>query len=276
MVELRRTVRFCINPTDGAGGRGGTPETGLNGFAGTPPMQGLGRYYELDIACAGEPDAASGYLISIKDVDKAARASAIPLIARACSERPRIEPSAMMSELVRALAAALPVELRALRWRLTPTYSVEMNAADKQTVVLRQRFDFAAAHRLHVPGMSEEENRRIFGRCNNPSGHGHNYMIEPAVACRVGASGDRAAGFTLADLERVTHETLIDPFDHKHLNLDTAPFGPGAGLNPSVENIARVFYDLLSEAIGRHPGGGASLRSITVWETDRTSCTFPG
>jgi 6-pyruvoyl-tetrahydropterin synthase len=284
-------------------------------------MHGLGRYYELEFVCRGEADSRTGYLINIKDVDRAARSAVIPLIERAVKETPWIEPASLMGELFeaarqafgsvphdtnvpllapsRGAETAVPgpsgtqtrstdvnpkmdrhqwhgpetsINLVSLRWNLTPTYSVEMEASSLSRVVMRQRFDFAAAHRLHVPGLTDEQNRATFGRCNNPSGHGHNYRIEPAVAFD---AANTTNPFTLADLERLTHLAIIEPFDHTHLNKDTAPFAESGGLNPSVENIARVFHGLLAAAI-RRERPDAELVSMTVWETDRTSCTFPG
>ncbi|MEO0483847.1 MAG: 6-carboxytetrahydropterin synthase, partial [Planctomycetota bacterium] len=147
----------------------------------------------------------------------------------------------------------------------------QQHSGESHTALLRERFDFAAAHRLHVPTLSDDENRAIFGKCNNPSGHGHNYQIEPCVELDTAALADVPFGF--AELERATHEQVITPFDHKHLNTDTPEFGE-AGVNPSVENMARVFFDRLAPAV-RRASAAATLRSITVWETDRTSCTYP-
>lgn len=143
------------------------------------------------------------------------------------------------------------------------------------TVLMRQQFDFAAAHRLHCPHLSAEANRELFGKCNNPRGHGHNYRVEPCVELNL-AGNDRPA-FTLQDLERVTATTIIDRFDHTHLNEDTAEFNvEQGGLNPSVENIAKVCYGLLKPVLENEFGkNGVVLRSITVWETDKTSCTYP-
>lgn len=272
MVELRRTVRFAINPEGGSAPV--DPANDVNGFAGIPAMRGLGRHYELDLTCRGEPDPATGYLINIKDLDSAVRERVVPLIERACGQTPWVEPAGLLPGLVAAVAEHLAgsrAQLQSIRWRLSPTYNLEMGAQSTDMAVIRQRFDFAAAHRLHVPTLSDEENRSIFGKCNNPAGHGHNYRIEPAVG--VGLSGERP--FSLIDLERVTDRVLIQRFDHKHLNEDTGDFGPGSGVNPSVENMARVFFELLAPAIDRESRGTASLRSITVWETEKTSATFP-
>lgn len=232
-------------------------------------MRGLGRYYEFEAVCTGVPDPRTGYLVNIKDVDRAVRTSAVPMVERACAEEPDAEPATLMTGLFGSCAAALRVPLKALKWNLTPTYSVEMHAASPSRVVMRQRFDLAAAHRLHVPDLGDAENRAVFGRCNNPSGHGHNYRVEPAVS--FDPAGPRP--FTVADLERATAEAVIEPFDHTHLNKDTAPFAEVGGLNPSVENIAKVFYERLDAALrARRPD--VSLVSMTVWETDRTSCSY--
>lgn len=263
MVRLRRSVRFCINP------RGIAPGHGRNGTGGVPAMAGIGAYYEIEVECVGEPDAETGYLVNIKRIDEAVRAGAVPRIERAIREDPTREPATLLPDLIEDLRTELP-GVRLVRWRLTPTYSAEMETDDMNSAVIRQLFEIAAAHRLHVDTLSEEENRRVFGKCNNPNGHGHNYRFEPAVEVDVDGAG---AAWTLADLEAVTDEVLVHRFDHKHLNLDTPEFGDR--VNPSVENIARVFFDLLAPRIRERSGGRARLRAMTVWETEKTSCTYP-
>lgn len=277
MVDLTRTVRFCVNdsPPHTAPAAGG--DLFHNTFAGAPSMRGLGRYYELDVRCRGEVDPTTGYFINIKEIDRATRATAIPIIEKACRAQPEAEPAEVLLRVLPELGRALQGRVRSVRWRLTPYYSVEMPApplsptAAPAVALIRQQFDFAAAHRLHAPGLSDDDNRAVFGKCNNPKGHGHNYRLEPCVETPVGAT----QAFRLTDLERIVAETILARFDHTHLNEDTPQFDqrlPG-GLNPSVENIARVFFDLLGPEIARHH---ARLRSVTVWETDKTSCTYPG
>lgn len=256
-VALRRSVRFAVNP-DGS-------TAGGNGYAGVPAPVGLARFYQLDVCCVGTPDPKTSYLVDIKTVDDAVRAHAVPAITRLCVERPTTDPAAVLPEIARELASALPVRLTALRWTLTPYAAVEVRMTPEPTVLLAQRFDFAAAHRLHNPELSDEENRRLFGKCNNPTGHGHNYRVEPVVAVVPGCS------LMPTTLEAAVDRAILKPFDHKHLNLDTAEFGPD-GLNPSVEHIARVCFDRLDAELREHHPD-ASLRSLTVWETDRTCAT---
>lgn len=276
MLELKRTVRFSINPAQTRPGpmSNQTP----NGFAGTPAMAGLARHYEIEASCRGALDPATGYLIDIKSIDHAVRDGAIPIIFDACSHAPATPPERVLPLLVRAIAARLPIPLGTLTWRLSPYYAVEMRApsagpnTEPATASIRQRFDFAASHRLHVPSLSAEENRRRFGKCNNPSGHGHNYRLEPCVD--VPTDPGDGPWMSLEQLEQVTIETVIQRFDHKNLNVDTREFADSGGLNPTVENIARVCFELLGPAITT-ACPTARLRSVTVWETDRTSCTYP-
>lgn len=272
MVELARTVRFCINPEPS--GRG----SGDNTFAAHPSMRGLGRFYEIRVTCRGRIDPQTGYFVNIKTIDQAVRSSAVPLIEAACRERPGDDPSIFLPPLLDAVNRALGGSVVRLCWNLTPYYSVEMAAKDTSTALLRQQFEFAASHRLHTPGLSDAENRALYGKCNHPSGHGHNYRVEPCVAVRIPGAGERP-GFSLADLERLTNRTIIERYDHRHLNVDTPEFScePGSGgVNPSVENIARICFERLAPVIAEAaPNGSARLRSITVWETDKTSCTFP-
>ena len=264
MFELKRIVRFAV---------GGTPAqapTLPNGYAGSPPMAGLGAQYELEISCRGMLGQHTGYLSDIKTIDRAARSTAIPLIAGAFAGSPGVEAGELLPAIVAALAHELNGLFSHVSWNLTPYYRVEMSASDTSTVLLRQRFDFAAAHRLHNPILSDQENRDLFGKCNLPSGHGHNYQIEPCVAAALDADGHQR--FLLRQLEEITGRVIIERFDHKHLNLDAPEFAQPGGVNPTVENIARVCFDLLAPHISR---GGATLRNVTVWETDRTSCTYP-
>lgn len=270
MLELSRTVRFCVNaPAPGGSSR---DDDGFNTFAAFPSMRGLGRHYELDIACRGEVDPSTGYFVNIKQIDTAARGTIVQAITAACLERPWTDPARLLADAMPALDTRLDGKLRRVTWRLSPYYSVEVQMPDRNVAIIREQFEFAASHRLHCPGLSDEQNREMFGKCNLPSGHGHNYRVEPAVEVPVGSESKGA--FSLQDLERITHDTIVARFDHKHLNVDTAEFAPASGLNPSVENIAKVCYDLLRAAVEKE-SPDVRLRCVKVWETEKTSCTYP-
>lgn len=262
---LSRTVRFAINPD--------ASTAGPNGYAGRPAMRGLGRHYELTCTLRGVPDPATGYILPIQDIDTAIRTAVLPAIGHACRTAPATEPAALLTDLWDRADAALPGLLAALSWSLTPTYRVEMSMNDRtsQRVLIRQKFDFAAAHRLHAPALSDEDNLAMFGKCNNPNGHGHNYQIEPTISL----PADQADRFDLARFEQLVEQAVIGPFDHKHLNIDTPDFDQSrGGVMPSVERIAMVCHQRLTQPT-RALLPGAELVRVTVWETDRTSCTYP-
>lgn len=257
MYELSRRVRFNLGPARLRGGGGAVDEASV------------GAYYELEIACRGEPDRATGYLMNISVIDEAVRAHAIDLVADALagwvhgSDR---APGDVLASVVRALQPALGGSVSSARWWLSPYHSIRCEASRMDRVLLSRQFEFSAAHRLHCPEFSPEANRSVFGRCNNPSGHGHNYKLEATVSVEL-APPDRAFGF--AELQQLVGEHVIGRFDHKHLNVDTPEF---AELNPSVENIARVCHEVLAGPVA---AAGARLEYVTVWETDKTSCTYP-
>lgn len=132
-------------------------------------------------------------------------------------------------------------------------------------VRLSQKFEFAATHRLHNPALDEQANRAIFGKCNNPHGHGHNYEVQVTVA---GTPDDNGVIVPVPELERLVDQIVIERFDHRNLNVELAEF---ADLIPSVENIARVIYRLLKPKL---TWPHAKLVSVTVWETPKTWCEY--
>jgi len=277
VVRLRRIVRLGLEPAGVSGG-----DVRGNGYGGVPSFPGWphGRHVEVEVCCRGEVDPRTGYFIDIKAIDRAVRSTLAVRLARSLSE-PAEREAAALAASIGPLDEALGRRVCWVRWNVTPTYSVEVSpmtaptapSAPPSTALIRQKFEIAAAHRLHVPSLSDDENRQLFGRCANASAHGHNYVIEPCV--RVPVAG-ATPGFGLADLERATMATLIDPFDHRNLNVDCVQFDQArGGVNPSVENISRVFYTLLAPVIAAH-GGGVELTSLTVWETEKTCSTYPG
>ena len=262
-VRLRRAVRFWI------GGREPMPSHG--GFGGMPAPSGLVASLELEVEVLGTPDPTTGYLIGIQHLDAAVRESIVPRLETAFRSG-EADPVRLLVEAAATLSARLPVPLSALLLRLTPFHEIEWLAAsenapvtDRPAVLLRQRFEFAASHRLHCRDLDDAANRAIFGKCNNPHGHGHNYKVETCVETPIGSG----PGVSLQAIEAAVGREVIDRFDHRHLNLDCEEFRT---LNPSVEHIAAVSFEHLRGPIAEL---GGTLRSVTVWETDKTSATFP-
>jgi 6-pyruvoyltetrahydropterin/6-carboxytetrahydropterin synthase len=159
------------------------------------------------------------------------------------------------------------VRVEAVTLWATPFLSWGVVAEDIRMMRLSQKFEFSASHRLHNPALSDEANRQTFGKCNNPSGHGHNYEVQVTLA---GEPDDNGLLIGVPAFERIVGETVIDLFDHKHLNTEVPQF---RSVIPSVENIARVIYELLEPKLTRDR---TRLASVTVWETPKTWCEYTG
>lgn len=135
-----------------------------------------------------------------------------------------------------------------------------------RTASITRRMTFAAAHRLHSERLSPSENRRVFGKCNSPSGHGHNYVVEVTVEGPIDPTSGMV--FNLTDLRDVMNDVIERRFDHKNLNVDVPAF---RALNPTAENIAAVIWDMLS---ARLPAG--LLREVRLVETENNFVSYRG
>ncbi len=132
-------------------------------------------------------------------------------------------------------------------------------------VTVTRRVHFSAAHRLHNPNLSDEENRKTFGLCNNPNYHGHNYELDVSVEGPV----DPATGYVvdLGLVKRIVEERVLFQLDHKNLNVDVPEF---RDLNPTTENIVVVIWRMLD---GAFPG---TLKKLVLWETPRNYVEYSG
>ena len=132
-------------------------------------------------------------------------------------------------------------------------------------VELARRYRFAASHRLHTDRLSDEENARVFGKCANPYGHGHNYVLEVSVSGNV----DPATGMiaNLAELDRFVEREVIEEFDHHSLNEDVAAF---RDVVPTTENLCIEIFERLE----RFPR--AKLERVRVQETANNSFEYDG
>ena len=119
-----------------------------------------------------------------------------------------------------------------------------------------RRYEFAAAHRLHSDQLSEEENWRVYGKCNNPNGHGHNYVLYVTVAGAI--QPDTGIVTDLDALDRVVQEAVVARFDHQDLNRDSA----FAKKTTTGENLVQLIWDLLVERIP-----DARLEKVGIVET---------
>jgi 6-pyruvoyltetrahydropterin/6-carboxytetrahydropterin synthase len=135
-------------------------------------------------------------------------------------------------------------------------------------VLLTRRAEFAASHYYYNPEFSAEENQRVFGKCSNLHGHGHNYILEVTVEGEV----DPVTGFVLdlKELKSVMNREVVDAFDHRHLNKEVPEFADGKMI-PTTENLAIVSWKRLS---GKVPG--ARLQRVRVYEAPDLFADFYG
>ena len=129
-----------------------------------------------------------------------------------------------------------------------------------ETVSITRVVGFSAAHRYHSAQLTAEENRRVFGKCNRPHGHGHNYRLEVTVHGPV----DAVTGMVmnLADLDRILREVVVEPLDHSFLNHDIPHFAQAV---PTCENIVLWLRDRLAAPVA---GAGVTLSSLRLYESD--------
>jgi 6-pyruvoyltetrahydropterin/6-carboxytetrahydropterin synthase len=137
--------------------------------------------------------------------------------------------------------------------------------ADGLRIELGRRFRFSASHRLHSTRLSEEENRRIYGKCANPYGHGHNYTVE----VRLSGLPDPATGMiaNLADLDAFVNERVIEAFDHRSLQDEVPVFRE---VVPTTENLCKEIFERLKSF------PKARLEAVRIEETSNNSFEFAG
>jgi len=260
MHRLTREVRFAIND-------GNDPQLSLqpsNGYGGFPSITGYGPFMSIEVTLSGAIDPVSSYLINIKQIDAAVRERAIPVVAEAVLSTQEA-PARLVGRLYELMAAWPPLTLERLALNLSPFLSYSTQVSEQPMIRVSQKFEFSATHRLHNPKASEAENSKIFGKCNNPHGHGHNYEVQVTLKGEPDGNGVLMA---VPEFERIVGQTVIEKFDHKNLNVEMREF---AELIPTVENIAMVIYRMLKPKFGSKHAG---LASVTVWETPKTWCEY--
>ncbi|KAM9816862.1 6-pyruvoyl tetrahydrobiopterin synthase [Neosynchiropus ocellatus] len=125
---------------------------------------------------------------------------------------------------------------------------------------------FSACHRLHSPQLSDEENRSVFGKCNNPNGHGHNYKVEVTVRGKIHRSTGMVMNLT--DLKKCIEEVIMIPLDHKNLDKDVPYF---ATVVSTTENLAVYIWDCMVKVLPPN-----LLYEIKIHETDKNIVIYRG
>lgn len=284
MIQLTRQFRCYLRPT-------GLPTSCHNNWSGVGADWNFAPFLQLECTVEGEPSQPSGYLCDIKQLDDACRQAVdgalrsntssngpIDAPTDAPTDSPSDDPTAAsgshrmlfhwLMEVQQELQRAIPpaMDLVKLVCRVSPFMSFSWRRESSHMIAVTQQFEFSAAHRLHCPDWSDEENRRTFGKCNHPNGHGHNYVVEITLD-EISQNG-QTPPVAVSEIEQVVRQRVVDRLDHKHLNLDVPEFGK---TNPSVENIAQVIWQWL---VGQFSCG--RLHNVRVYETPKTWADYSG
>ena len=133
-------------------------------------------------------------------------------------------------------------------------------------IFITRKIEFSAGHRLFNPSFSDKKNEATFGLCNNPNGHGHNYVLEVTLSGEV--CDDTGMVFDLKELKKLTQREIIDKVDHKNLNVDVDYL---KGIIPTAENLAIKFWEILEPKITK-----GRLHEIKLYESERNYVVYRG
>lgn len=244
MMHLTRKARFsaahlCRNPA--------WPEARNRRVYGTCAVgSGHGHDYVAEFTFGGPVDPRTGIVLNLSEVKDRLAAVIEPLdLSHLNHDHEALKGPAPTSErLVRYLWQALgkgtgPGVLKRIRLHESRTRNIEYTGDDSMVYVTRS-VEFNAAHRLHSIRLSDEENVRIFGKCNNPHGHGHNYEL--AVTVRGPVDEETGTVIDMGRLDDILQQEVVDRYDHRHLNHDLEEF---RSVNPTSEELLRVIWKRL-------------------------------
>lgn len=287
---MTRRVTFSAAHTDWLDNR--TPAENRAMFGQSAQREPYGHNYILDVTVSGDVDPRTGIIVNIKDIDRIVRERVLLQVDHKMLNGPdgplanMPATGEMLLALIRdSLLCSLPyaVALSALRLEKTALDAVEWQAQDikdsdknKMTqkkvrqagvTLVTRIYEFSASHRLQSDSLTDQENRDLFGKCNYPNGHGHNYVLEVTVEGPVDPVTARV--IDPAMLDEIVNREVVDRYDHRHLNLDISEF---AGAIPSSEVIITKIWDLLA----KHIAAPARLSKLLLRETPRNFFEYSG
>ena len=222
---------------------------------------------------SGPADASTGMVVNLTDVKKWLADAVAPfdirLIDYTTPEMTGRQPST--ENLARILWDRINAQAQRTTARLVKLSISESEdlfseyKGEGDMVYVTRIYDFAASHRLHAGSLSDADNTDVFGKCNNPAGHGHNYGLE--VTLKGAVDPDTGFAFPIHVLDRIVSDRVLDVLDHKHLNTDVPHF---RRVNPTSENLAVFIWDVL------RPELGEALHRVGVQETARNRFEYFG
>lgn len=222
-----------------------------------------GHNYVLDVTTEGDINEENGMVVNIKAIDEVLQRDIVDQFDQKSinDEIPYFQDrSASLENIAHYIwgeLKQLPPEARLTSIRLEEMPTLWL-ALDHDKMTLTRTYEFAASHRLYNPALPDQENNELFGKCANPAGHGHNYLLEVTVS----GEPDPRTGFItdLESLDREVHELVVDRYDHKNFNVDLPEF---EGRMTTSEIIVQEIWNRLD---GRLP---AKLQRVRLHETAR-------
>lgn len=251
-----------------------TPEENRKLFGRWASPYNHGHDYTLDYTIRGKINPRYGMVINIKDLDVLLHSEIVEHlnnkslndeIAYFYDKPPTLE---NFISYIKERTLPLPREakLDSIRLYENPTlYASILMDGDGSMLTISRVYEFCAAHTLQCDSLSPEENRKLFGKCNNPGGHGHNYEVHIEVTGRVNPQTGMI--IALDELDKIVNEEIIERFDHKNLNTDVEEFRE---INPTGEMIAKVIWQKLQ---GKLP---VQLVRVLLQETSRNAFEYSG
>ncbi|HEY3332398.1 MAG TPA: 6-carboxytetrahydropterin synthase [Capsulimonadaceae bacterium] len=256
-----------------------TPDENAALFGKWAAQEGHGHNYTVELTVAGGIDRRTGMVVNIVDIDRVLKAEVLePLDGKFLNKdvsfftttSPTLENLAAF--IWQRVEPHLPkiATLTGVRvWEMPTLWADQSKRGNTMQVSITRAYDFSASHRLHSRHLTDDENREVFGKCNNPNGHGHNYEVEVTIS----GEPDARTGmlYPLEKLDAIVDETILKPFDHKHLNLDVPEF---ASENPTSEMLTLVVWNKLAEKLPTT--GSPRMSKVLVRETARNSFEYYG
>ncbi len=229
--------------------------------------------FDLVVTVEGPVDPEHGMVVNLSEMKETLRRDVVQRLAGRCLDGTNGTPELRTPEaLARGIWGMLGGRLGQVpvrRVRLAGDRSV-FDYRGGDTVDVTRVYEFSAAHRLHSPSLTDEENLRVFGKCNNPRGHGHNYILEVTVRGEPGETGELLEAATF---DTIVATEIVDRWDHRNLNEDLAEF---ANLNPTAEEIARIAWRRVKDPLEGSAPGRVRLHRIRIRETDRNHVEYLG
>ncbi|MBN1787003.1 MAG: 6-carboxytetrahydropterin synthase [Sedimentisphaerales bacterium] len=263
MHKLARQVRFAVDPF------AEIVSTGANSYCAKPTADAMAIFFALWVELTGKADKDTGFVINVSDIDKIVRDKAVVLFCDCIKQNFEQKKQVSFEQLGQVLAGAWQTiekdftgaKIEALTLEFAPARKLTIKENGGNMLYFSEKFEFAASHTLWNDKFSNDENMKTFGKCANPTGHGHNYIVEVTIKKSTADAPLHAGNF-----EQIVSDNFITLVDHKNLNTDIDHFKK---INPTVENIAEFAFNRLADKFKPF-----ELDCITVWENDRTFCSY--